>query len=61
MKNEIILAIDLGTYLSSVSIFENGYPKIIPNDYGERFTLSCVSFFDTFPNFILRVSLALVK
>ena len=43
MKDDII-GIDLGTYLSSVSIFENGYPKIIPNDFGERFTLSCVSF-----------------
>ena len=42
--SDIIICIDLGTYLSSVSIFENGYPKIIPNDFGERFTLSCVSF-----------------
>ena len=39
-----IICIDLGTYLSSVSIYENGFPKIIPNDFGERFTLSCVSF-----------------
>jgi len=42
--SDVIICIDLGIYLSSVSIFENGYPKIIPNDFGERFTLSCVSF-----------------
>ena len=46
MNDDTIIGIDLGTYLSSVSIFENGYPKIIPNDFGERFTLSCVSFID---------------
>ena len=42
--SDLIICIDLGTYISSVSIFENRYPKIIPNDFGERFTLSCVSF-----------------
>ena len=44
INSNVIICIDLGTYISSVSIFENGYPKIIPNDFGERFTLSCVSF-----------------
>ena len=34
--DEQIIGIDLGTTFSSVSVFEDGYPKIIPNIYTNK-------------------------
>ena len=41
-----IIAIDLGSTLSEVSVMEAGTPTIIVNDEGSRTTPSVVSFAD---------------
>src|ERR1700716_518611 len=43
---EIAIGIDLGTSYSCVSVFQDGQPVVIPNEWGERTHASVVSFLD---------------
>lgn len=46
MANDVAIGIDLGTSYSSVSVVENGMPRVIPNEEGEMIHASVVSFLD---------------
>ena len=43
-ENDVVIGIDLGSYYSSVSIYEIDSVKIIPNSEGSLSTPSIVSF-----------------
>ncbi len=45
-EDNIIIGIDLGTSYSSVAIYENNNPIIIPNEMGERMIPSVLCFKD---------------
>lgn len=47
LNQKTIIGIDLGTTNSSVAIWKNGAPFVVPNEYGERTTPSWVAFTDT--------------
>ena len=47
MKRAPAIGIDLGTCYSSAAVFQDGKVEIIPNESGEKSTLSYVSFTDT--------------
>jgi molecular chaperone DnaK len=46
MAKQIAMGIDLGTSNSCVAIVEDGVPRVIPNEWGERTHASVVSFLD---------------
>lgn len=39
-----VYGIDLGTTNSAIAVWKDGVPEIIPNDFGQNTTPSCVSF-----------------
>ena len=46
MAKQLAMGIDLGTSNSCVAIVEDGVPKVIANEWGERTHASVVSFLD---------------
>src|SRR5512136_1313706 len=46
MSEDIAVGIDLGTSYSAVAVMQQGQPKVLPNEWGERTHASVVSFLE---------------